>query len=118
MKKLSDRWMFYCGLLAGMNASVEDLKHIQDLIDAEEQGLLLKLPCKVGSKVYEVYRYSIGEKWVKDGCDHLGSLGHYEKIYRWSWREIRFEMRDLRKIGKDIFLTIEEAETKLKELQK
>lgn len=36
MKKLSDRWMYYSGLLAMHGVGVEDLKHIQNLIDAEE----------------------------------------------------------------------------------
>ena len=42
MDKLSERWMYYCGLLAGMGVGVDDLKHIQDLIDADEKGLLPK----------------------------------------------------------------------------
>ena len=52
MERLSDRWMFYCGLLAGMGVGVDDLKHIQDLIDAEEQGFLLRLDSK--DKLIEV----------------------------------------------------------------
>ena len=45
---LSDKWMYYAGILAafGTNVDVNDLKHIQDLLEAEEQDLLLKLPCK------------------------------------------------------------------------
>lgn len=44
MKKLSERWMYYSGLLsATLSAKVDDLKHIQNLIDAEEQGMLLRL---------------------------------------------------------------------------
>ena len=37
MNKLSDRWMYYSGLLAMHGVGVEDLKHIQNLIDAEDQ---------------------------------------------------------------------------------
>ena len=43
MDRLSERWMYYCGLLAGIGVGVDDLKHIQDLIDAEEKGLLKRL---------------------------------------------------------------------------
>jgi len=52
MDKLSDRFMYYCGLLAPHGVSVDDLKHIQNLIDKQEQGLLIELPCKVGDIVY------------------------------------------------------------------
>ena len=43
---LSDRWMYYLGLLvvcARNEEAMSDLKHIQNLIDAEEQGLLAKV---------------------------------------------------------------------------
>jgi hypothetical protein len=43
MKKLSDRWMYYCGILAMHGVDVDDLKKIQDLIDEYEQGRLVKV---------------------------------------------------------------------------
>lgn len=55
---LSQRFMYYCGLLLGQrnnpNVKVkpDDLKHIRDLIEAEKQGLLLKLPVSIGCDVY------------------------------------------------------------------
>ena len=54
MDKLSKKWMYYSGMLAEMApiCDVNDLKHIQDLIEAEEQGLLLRLPCKVGDTIW------------------------------------------------------------------
>lgn len=52
MNKLSDRFMYYCGLLAPHGVSVDDLKNIQNLIDKQEQGLLIELPCKVGDTVF------------------------------------------------------------------
>lgn len=54
VEKLSDRWMYYSGLLACMGVPVDDMKHIQNLIDAEEQEKLIRLPCKVGDTVYLV----------------------------------------------------------------
>ena len=113
MKQLSDRWMFYCGLLAGMNASVEDLKHIQDLIDAEEQGLLLRLPCKVGDVVY---------KFVKK----IGKKGHWEedKYFVDEWeeniilaRKFNLYMLASGDFGKTIFLTEQEAQTALEKMK-
>ena len=59
MNKLSDRFMYYCGLLAPHGVSVDDLKHIQNLIDKQEQGLLMELPCKVGDTVYLTERITV-----------------------------------------------------------
>lgn len=67
------------------------LKEYEDL---EEQGLLLRLPCKVGSEVY----YILGVP-QKTPCV-------VEKA--------SFELSDINKIGKTLFLTQAEAEEKLK----
>ena len=55
LKSLSQKWMYYAGILAafGTNVDINDLKHIQDLLDAEEQGRLIELPCKVGDVIYQ-----------------------------------------------------------------
>lgn len=34
------------------NVLVDDLVHISHLLEAEEKGLLLRLPCKIGDTVY------------------------------------------------------------------
>ena len=70
------------------------LKEYEDL---EEQGLLLKLPCKVGDTVYQIDAERVYEsevKWIIFDCD-----------------DIAF---DERAIGVSIFLTREEAEAALK----
>ena len=58
MDRLSERFSYYCGLLSAFvndrNVKVDDFEHIQNLICAEEQGLVLKLPCKVGDTVYAI----------------------------------------------------------------
>ena len=70
---------------------------------AEEQGLLLRLPCKVGDTVYETYR---------DG------------EYCSSWWDIRqrkftlaFYEKHLNDFHKTVFLTQEEAEARLKDME-
>nr|DAU33349.1 MAG TPA: hypothetical protein [Caudoviricetes sp.] len=70
---------------------------------AEEQGLLLRLPCKVGDTVYETYR---------DG------------EYCSSWWDIRqrkftlaFYEKHLNEFHKTVFLTQEEAEARLKDME-
>lgn len=78
--------------------------------DAEEQGLLLLLPCKVGTKVYAINRIVV-----------YGEVGD-EATYSYSIIEREFKiymMMDYGKLvfGKTVFLTKSEAEEKLKELR-
>ena len=65
--------MYYCGLLASFNfdsgVKVADLKHIQNLIDKEEQGLLIELPCKVGDTFWELNN-AIAEPYVYPRVAH------------------------------------------------
>lgn len=80
-----------------LDDAFEKLKRYED---AEEQGLLLRLPCKVGDTVYRVS--IIGRD--------LNGKPYYkikEKSFAFVWLE---------KLGKTVFLTREEAEAKLKEL--
>ena len=106
MERLSDRWMFYCGLLVGMNVSIEDLKHIQDLIDAEEQGLLLRLPCNVGDTVYWICGRQISDVVV------YGFRVENNKVFLLDYAGFPFGI-----MGVDSFLTKEEAEQKLAEMK-
>ena len=78
--------------------------------DLEEQGLLLRLPCKVGTKVYAINRI----------IDY-GKVGD-EAIYCYSIIEREFQiymMMDYGKLvfGKTVFLTKAEAEQKLNEME-
>ena len=76
----------------------------QDIIDklaeyetAEEEGRLVVLPCKVGTRVYEIYQF----------CGYGA----------WEIEEHKIKLEDLDKIGKTVFLTREEAEKALKEME-
>ena len=64
--------------------------------DAEEQGLLLRLPCKVGDTVYSV---------VEDGL----------QIFELKF-SLDFYVRRMSDFGKTVFLTKEEAEQALKQM--
>lgn len=73
--------------------------------DAEEQGLILRLPCKVGGTVWKISRFLIGSEcgdlpdvWYRIDQDNftLSMLGYY---------------------GKTIFLTKEEAEQALAKMK-
>lgn len=73
----------------------EKLSEYEDL---EEQGKLLKLPCEIGHRVYMIYQF------CGEGA--------------WEIEERKIRLEDLENIGKTVFLTREEAETALKELER
>ena len=73
--------------------------------NAEEQGLLLRLPCKVGTKVYV----------ININTDY-GEIGD-ETTYSYSIIEREFQIYMMIDYGKLVFLTQAEAEQKLKEME-
>ena len=94
----------YKGLL------LESLGKYEDL---EEQGLLLRLPCKVGDTVYVLCKNIVTEKQVYD-VQYRGGIT-YQKGQRWYVNiggVVYYEMD----FGKTVFLTKAEAEQKLKEI--
>ena len=76
--------------------------------DAEEQGLLLQLPCKVGDKAYIIVGKDISKQTIQRVT--IGS----DKILEFCTKKRGFAISD---IGKKVFLTREEAEAKLKEME-
>ena len=89
----------------------EQLKSYKDL---EEQGKLLKLPCKVGQKVY-LLRKDI--KTVIDGEITSFDIGEFAKDMRiYITDDNRYTNIFFDKIGDIVFFTQEEAEAALKEL--
>ena len=87
--------------------------------DAEEQGLLLRLPCKVGDTIYEVYyenrKYIIREHVV----NQFVYISYREpRIEIYCERENGFLLSSITgKLDEGLFLTREEAEAKLKETE-
>lgn len=106
MERLTEKdWKDKC---AGYPWNVHPVKNIYDLPyykklavyeDAEEQGLLLRLPCKVGDTVYHIAGRRILEVENVDLFFLLLSVA--EGMF-----------------GKTVFLTCEEAEAKLKEMER
>ena len=81
--------------------------------DAEEQGLLVRLPCKVGQEVFTVEDADI--YCTVDGVeeiDHILEFGICDcgLTFSTEW----YEARPIGEIGKTVFLTREEAEAALK----
>ena len=105
----------------------ENCKTIDDVIDKlaeyedlEEQGLLLRLPCKVGDTVYyisegfiepcTVETIFISDYTDKDGnCSYIAEIHYDREDCPYVSTEIYFT-----DIGKTVFLTQAEAEQKLK----
>lgn len=77
------------------NLLIEKLGKYEDL---EADGRLIKLPCKVGTDIYYILGIPNKTPCTIDSCV--------------------FELSDIHKIGKTLFLTREEAEAKLKEMER
>lgn len=109
--------LFYRNLWA-----MADLREkLKDYEDLEEQGRLLKLPCKVGDKIYSIYRC------FDDGVQELIVKGIHMHSYTPTKTilSIEIESDDQRccgklraeELGRTLFLAKGEAEEKLKELR-
>ena len=75
----------------------EWLEELKSYKEAEEQGLLVRLPCKVGTEVYYILGIPNKMPCAIDKCV--------------------FRLSDVHKIGESLFLTREEAEKKLEEMK-
>ena len=94
---------------------LEELKSYKDL---EEQGLLVRLPCKVGDTVYVPTRNFVSELRIT-----LVSVDTNEMEMYFSWLLNSGIYPNLDgfsgyELGKTVFLTREEAEKKLDEMKK
>ena len=91
-------------------------KHLAEYEDLEEQGLLLKLPCKVGDTVYSITRDFISEYNIRNFiCYDNGNIFFDWKCVKGIYLNIKgFHIDD---IGKTVFLTKEAAEKALERLE-
>lgn len=93
---------------------------LKDYEDAEEQGLLLRLPCKVGDTIYEVSyenrKYIIREHIVNQFV-YIAYRNHRIEIY--CEGENGFLSSSIAgKLDDGLFLNREEAEAKLAEMER
>ena len=98
---------------------LENCKTTDDVIDKlaqyeelEEQGLLLRLPCKIGTKVYNITWWDDVQKKVV-----VKGKTYYRTIHKHKVSKSTFGYTDIEEIGKTVFLTKSEAEQKLKEME-
>lgn len=80
---------------------LEHLERLKAYEDAEEQGLLLRLPCPIGSEVWKIVNQR----------DNFSDELH--KIVT----RVNFRLNMLSEIGKTVFLTNEEVEQALEEMK-
>lgn len=103
------------------------LEKLGEYEDAEEQGLLLRLPCKVGDTVYHESQYATVHKGVQayqitNIMISQNKKGKWTKKYRAMMLlngrivdlQLNFSFDDL---GKTVFLTKEAAEQALAEMK-
>lgn len=90
-------------------------KKLADYEDLEEQGLLVRLPCKVGDTVYVPTRNFISELRII-----MISVDMHGAYFGWKLNSGIYPNLDgfsINKLGKTVFLTREEAEKKLEEMK-
>lgn len=107
-KKRADNGKYYLSGLAEVSNSYHEgygriqvgcaVEKLAEYEDLEEQNRLLKLPCEIGQRVYMIYQF----------CGKGA----------WEIEEHKIRLEDLKNIGKTVFLTREEAEAALEELER
>ena len=95
---------------------LEELKSYKDL---EEQGLLVRLPCKVGDIVYDSF-FGYPEPHMVKAISYGYCIGYVEPkieneiiFYCENYTNTMKVIFSMKEFGKTIFLTREEAEKKL-----
>lgn len=95
---------------------IDACKKLAEYEQLEEQGLLVRLPCKVGDMVYVPTRNFISELRIV-----MISVDMHGTYFRWMLNSGIYPNLDGfsgNKLGKTVFLTREEAEKKLEEMKK
>lgn len=88
------------------------VEKLADYEDLEERGLLLRLPCPIGTTVYDT-------AWWDDVQEKVVAKGkvYYRTVHKHKVTKLPFTYSDIDNFGKTVFLTKSEAEAKLKELR-
>ena len=89
-------------------------QRLAELENAIEDGEIVRLPCKVGDTVYEVFKDHI-PPFIKE--TKIEKIVITEKGLRLRLARNSFYETAISSLGKTVFLTREEAEKKLKELK-
>lgn len=103
----------------------EYLRKLKEYEDLEEQGRLIKLPCKVGDAVYCIFnRYTKCtfsneefDEYSCQGCEYECDSKKENYVQDMRAYSLDWIVTNLKNFGKTVFLTKSEAEAKLKELR-
>ena len=88
------------------------IERLAEYEDLEEQGLLLRLPCPIGTTVYNTTWWDYVEEKVK-----VDGKTFYRTVHKHKVSKSTFSLLDICDFGKTVFLTKAEAEQKLKEME-
>ena len=111
--------------IEAIEVATQALEKLQVYKNLEEQGRLIKLPCKVGDTVYCIFsRYTKctfnNEEFDEYSCQRCEyECDSKKENYVQGMRAYSLDwiVTNLKKFGKTVFLTKSEAETKLEELR-
>lgn len=90
-----------------LTSKIKRLEKINNELKLELQQSI-KLPCKVGDKIYEIFCGKVNEYEIEKMNDVLIEVKHIEAL------DHTLSAFHSRHLGKDVFLTKEEAEIALK----
>ena len=103
-----------CSKGAGDCDTIKDMiNRLAELEDLEEQGLLVRLPCKVEDSLYCIVNGEVKKLKVHSFGVPAFGITDIEFKYVDGFKILRF----IGELGKTVFLTREEAEKKLEELK-
>ena len=105
MSRLTKRYELGAYKISSTITDSDIYEKLADYEDAEEQGLLLRLPCPIGAKIYFV------------GCDFIEecTFKDFNILKSGVWAVDGYEIIGL--FGDCVFSTKEEAEQKLAEMK-
>jgi hypothetical protein len=89
------------------------LKNLCEYEQAEKEGILIKLPCKVGDKVFIVFSDAKDSYFIEDWNIRAFMITQFGLSFQINDEDGDFHEIDL--FGKTVFLTKEEAEKALQE---
>lgn len=111
LKELKENGILNRLELAKLAIMQKELKKYKDL---EEQGLLVRLPCKIGDDLYCIVNGEVKKLKVHSFGVPDFEITDIEFKYVDGFKIVRF----VGELGKTVFLTREEAEKKLEEMKK
>lgn len=88
------------------------IERLAEYEDLEEQDLLLRLPCPIGTTVYNTTWWDDVQEKVK-----VDGKTFYRTVPKHKVSKSTFSLMDIYDFGKTVFLTQAEAKQKLKEME-